>query len=284
MDLNEFIISLLEILISFPAIVLLLVILGRKHIIGLVETFKTQLEKGKISSLKIRDFFEIEFTKIENNRLTEVSPTELETLDVHEKSSLNYLPETIERAFTTGRMSRILFVDLERHINTAALYLYVRRLSEYFDLRLLVFVSGNKFLGTMGIKEFIYLMELEFPDYRVSYEHALLSIVGQESLQGKKRESSIIEKFTLSDIEGKGLTAQLAVSLFGQNLSVERFESKDTLSVDDLLSILRIDSDFIPITKEGIYRGIVEKNHFVQLVIANFLQKSSEMEVAERKK
>jgi hypothetical protein len=67
MDLDQFIISLLTIVVSFPAILLLLVILGQSHIIGLIEAIGEKLKKGEISSLKLKDLFEIEFTKVEQN-------------------------------------------------------------------------------------------------------------------------------------------------------------------------------------------------------------------------
>jgi len=299
MDQAEFIISFLTIFISFPAIVLFLVILGQKHIIGLIGAIEEKLKKGEISSLKFKDLFEIEFIKIERSQLIEVSSPEMEALNTFSKSSYGVLPAIIEKAFSTRKMSKILNVDLSKNINDAALYLYVQRLSKYFDLRLLVFVNDLNFLGTIGVKEFLYVFESNRAIYKSAYEKSLAS-EGEELLhiweeQGEanleQRESCLIDTYNSNLIDitkkydvGEKLTPETFKGLFNQHLDAERFETRDKLAVDDLLEVLHFDSDFIPITKKGIYQGVVEKNHFVQLIIANFLQKSGEKGTANEKK
>ena len=175
MGFGEFIISLLKILFSVPVLILLISLIFKDSIGELFKTFKTALERGWLRSIKYRDF-QIELSTLEQFRLVEISTPKFDDYEGFEKSTYNDLPDLIKETFLTKKFNKVLNVNLSRRIFRAPLYLYVRRLSDFFDLELIVFLTDKNFIGIVEVKEFIYFMENKYPHFFSSYNNWLYEI------------------------------------------------------------------------------------------------------------
>ena len=129
----------------------------------------------------------------------------------------------------------------------------------------------------MQIKEFLYFIENKFPKYRFSYENATYeasSVLYEDNYDIMERERQIIEKYRPERGESEILTNEKLKQIFKENISTDIFNLKDKLDKNDLINALNFRSDYIPLLKNDIYYGVVEKNHFVQLLLTYFIQES----------
>jgi hypothetical protein len=258
-------------LFSFPTIILIIIIIGRKHIAEIWTLLKSSIEKGWVRSVKIGKFFQIEWSNLENYQLTEIKSPNLENLDTFSKSTYHELPMIIEKAFTEKKYSKILSVNLRERIGSAPLYLYVRRLNNYFDLKVIVFMENKKLVGLIGVKELIYYLEKKFPAYNKAYKYAI-NISDELNLNELiELEKGIIDKFRSYRGESVILDISYIKDLFGSTLFMESFKMKQKMSKTDLTLLARFNYDFIPIIINNKYMGVLEKQRLIQEILINFV-------------
>jgi hypothetical protein len=245
-------------------------LLLKKNIGELLKAFKTALEKGWLRSIKYKDF-QIELSALEQFRLVEISSPTFKSYSEFRKSGYNELFKMIENTFLSRKLYKILNVNLSQTIYSAPLYLYVRRLYEFFDLELIVFHTDMRFIGILGIREFIYFKENKYPSYFFAYHNALNKVLSKnlpvDAFNDKKQiENEIINAYRKERGHSDFVDANYVETVFGNSLFTRGFELGDKVTKSDFMKIKEFPNEFIPITEDGKYKSTLEKQYMLQEV------------------
>jgi|GEM_PF-1964811 len=277
-------------ILSFPVILLIAIILWRKEIKCLILSIITKLEHGEIHSLSLSSI-KIEFSEAiqDNSIILESIPFDNENLDFLKKRR------------------KVLEVELSKEQNNstsyAKLYYSVKYLYNSKGLKVLVFTNEKKFIGTTDVEEFLSYFEKEKPIYLQAYEQAYAKFLCElaNKIEGKpipsysskesyprksfKKYEELIKKLGPSKDESftektlERLREGSPKILNEKDLQLTEEGNKKYFSTEDLLKALNFESDFIPITNNDKYCGIVEKSYIVQLIIENLLKTNREKEI-----
>ena len=303
-SIGSFITASLPNIISFPTVALIIIIFWRKNITCLMGEIEKKLKQGTVHSLSISGI-NIEFSEAEFN-----NPGIIESISLDSNEDLDFLrkrKKVLKIDLSKKQTTANLYYSIKHLYKFKGLKLLVFTIENEMFLRTM---EVEEFLAEFEQQNLTYLQAYEqaYAKILVGLANVTEEKLKESSLYREQNQSHCDEDMNQSHCNGDILLPRKSFHKYKEILenlgknSTEEFTSKnlqdisknskekiptqtlhlkeetckECLSAKDLLEALNFNSDFIPVTEQGQYRGVVEKSYIVQLIIENLLKGDNE--------